>query len=90
MTHFLTGITDEILQVKRGQLLETTKADLERVTEKYLLSAHTESRTSKVIFGSLSEEVKRDLLGNGWVLEDFNKTSLKRDDYDDTDDIETW
>ena len=86
----MTGITDEILQVKRGQLLETTKADLERVAEKYLLAAQKESRTSKVIFGALSEEVKRDLLGNGWILEDFNKTSLKRADYDDTDDIETW
>jgi hypothetical protein len=43
-----------------------------------------------VIFGALSGEVKKDLLGNGWILEDFNKTSLKREDYDGTDDLETW
>lgn len=37
MTHFLSGITDEILQTKRGELLETSKDELVDAAEKYLL-----------------------------------------------------
>lgn len=90
MTHFLSGITDEILQTKRDQLLETSREDLVSAAEKWLLKPQQEGKTSKVIFGAQSEEVEANLISHGWIYEDFNATSLKRVKFKGDEDIETW
>ena len=90
MSHFLSGITDEILQTKRGQMLETTKADLVNVAEQYLIAPQAESKTSKVIFGAKSDEVDTNLIENGWIYEDFNAPSLKRGKYEGGEEMESW
>lgn len=90
MSHFLSGVTDEILQTKRGQLLETSKSDLIDAAGKYLIGPKAEGKTSQVIFGAQSDEVDTNLIGNGWIYEDFNSTSLKREKYTGGEEMETW
>ena len=71
-------------------MLEVSKEEIVTAAQKYLLEPLLAEHTSKVIFGAKNEDVDKNLIANGWIYEDFNNTTLRRDQYDGSEDTVTW
>ena len=65
LSQFFYGVSNEVLQAKRGQFLEASKQDLIRVAEELILNKMESGESSKVIFGSEDEALLNELKEEG-------------------------
>ena len=83
LKQFYYGLSDEILQARRGHILATTKSQLIDATQKYIMKASKLSHSSKVIFGSESNNLDK-LEEEGYRVEKVSEgLSLRRKLYED-------
>ncbi|KAH9860767.1 Mitochondrial presequence protease [Plenodomus biglobosus] len=87
MRLFLNGITDDMLQIKRNRLLDTTRLEIMEVAQKYLVQEA--SKASIAILGEKKDWVKE---SEGWQFRDLGMMSKVQEQEVTNDDMEgiTW
>ena len=67
MANFVYGITDEMKQKRREQLLDVTKDQIREVAQKYIVGALSQN-TERIVF--LGE--KRDFVDKSWAINEMD------------------
>lgn len=67
MGRFLSGVTEDMRQVKREQLLDVTKAQVQEVADKYLVQAIDKGEQRMSFLGE-----KKTWVDGSWVIEEMN------------------
>ncbi len=67
MTNFVYGITDEMKQKRREQLLDVSKDQVREVAQKYIVDALNQNAERLVFLGE-----KRDFVDNSWTINEMD------------------
>ena len=78
---FISGVSEDQIEVYRNQCLNVTSEDIQKVCQDYFLDPLSNDQSSRVIFGSPSNNLEG-FLARGWKIENFvEDLSLKQQDY---------
>lgn len=83
LRYFYFGVTDEMALDRRGRLLAVTREDLISASQQYLATQRQAGKTSKIIFGTSTADLKK-LESEGWKVERFSEgLSLRKKLYEE-------
>jgi Zn-dependent M16 (insulinase) family peptidase len=67
MSNFVYGVTDEMKQTRREQLLDVTKDQVREVAQKYIVNSLGKQAERLVFLGE-----KRDFVDNSWTINEMD------------------
>jgi Zn-dependent M16 (insulinase) family peptidase len=67
MSNFVYGVTDEMKQTRREQLLDVTKDQVREVAQKYIVNSLSKKAERLVFLGE-----KRDFVDNSWTINEMD------------------
>ncbi|KAI8368267.1 peptidase M16C associated-domain-containing protein [Radiomyces spectabilis] len=73
MFQFVHGISDEMRQWRREELLQVTQKDIKEMAERYLVGSVSRNEYSTTILGEVTDKISAE---NGWDIKQWGSPSL--------------